>query len=402
LTKKTFLRLLALHREGKATQAEKELLARYYDLFSVLPDFLDQVSVEEKGKIYDRLQNKLFDAEGYPKTTTNDTNETSYQDQTPIRHLTLRKFLLKKWLPYAAILLLGFGLYFFGKMEFSSFFDRSLDQSYADGRQIPGGKYRATLKTKDGASIELSAQHQGIIVGDKVVYPDGQLVIDPTTNSGTIQTMELATPSGGTYQITLSDGTRVWLNAQSTLTYPAQFAKDQPRVVALEGEAYFEVTSLTTASGKSKTPFYVQSAGQTIEVLGTSFNVNAYSDQPHSQTTLVEGKVQIQPKEHTQYLMLLPGQQANVSSTNASVKEVKVENYVSWKEGWITFHDKPLESILNELARWYQIEIIYEGEIPNEIGYGMLKRTDNLSVALRLLESGGIRYQLEGNKLYIL
>src|SRR5690606_24636103 len=157
------------------------------------------------------------------------------------------------------------------------------------------------------------------------------------------------TPRGGTYQVTLSDGTRVWLNAESRLIYPTRFDGDA-RNVELEGEAFFEVSSSTK-------PFFVQSSDQIIEVLGTEFNISAYGDNLQTTTTLVSGSVSLQNRQSAQVRTLEPGEQAIVREDKVGVRTVDVADYTAWKDGLFVFNDTPLSEVLGQLQRWYGVDL---------------------------------------------
>ncbi len=266
----------------------------------------------------------------------------------------------------------------------------------------PGGN-RATLTFKDGQTVSLDEQQVGIIVGEKkLTYTDGTEVIN-TEQTGM---MSLSTPRGGTYQLTLPDGTQVWLNAASTLKYPSQFDAGD-RVVELEGEAYFDVSHRPLAGSQQpsaqKLPFRVITAGQTVEVLGTQFNISAYADDGDVKTTLVEGTVRVAPLDRSSTATILkPGEQSILQNGNITVKKVDTNTAADWKNGDFRFVDEELQSIMRKIARWYDIEVVYVDDIPNETFGGQISRDKNLSEILRILQlSGGIQFNIEHKKLYI-
>ncbi|GGC17701.1 iron dicitrate transporter FecR [Parapedobacter defluvii] len=280
----------------------------------------------------------------------------------------------------------------------------------------PGGN-RATLTLADGRTVDLSSQQSGIVVGDGIMYTDGSEVIDKgqlTIDSGSqgenyplsIVHYQLSTPKGGTYQITLSDGTNVWLNSASKLKYPLQFDKKE-RVVELEGEAYFEVRS-TKSEARSKEsrtsnaawPFRVVSNSQTVEVLGTYFNVNAYPDESTTNTTLLEGAVRVSTDNGSS--LLKPGQQSKVGQGELSVIDVDPETVVDWKNGDFIFTDETLENIMRKVARWYNVNVIYEGQLPKDSYNAQISRNKNLSEVLHILElSGGVTYRITDGTLFL-
>ncbi len=209
----------------------------------------------------------------------------------------------------------------------------------------------------------------------------------------------LIIPRGGQFNLTLADGTRVWLNADSRLKYPTSFPGEE-RVVELTGEAYFEVKKNT------QKPFKVLSGNQVVQVLGTSFNISSYQDDPITATTLVEGKVEVYlentPSEHQ---MLLPNQQSILvrSDNSLSQKEVDVKAFISWKDGWFYFKDKPLEAIMLDLSRWYDVSVQYEDQEAKKLPFtGEIRRYENLEDVLNLLEkTREVQFEMERRKVII-
>ncbi|WP_333577024.1 FecR family protein [Sphingobacterium sp.] len=269
----------------------------------------------------------------------------------------------------------------------------------------PGGN-SATLRLANGTLLELDKQASGIVMGESITYENGKSIAAAALDKQAMAAdpskliLELATPLGGIYQITLPDGTKVWLNAGSSLKYPMSFAKNERRV-RLEGEAFFEVTK------DSARPFKVLSKGQEIEVLGTAFNVNAYPDNTAIKTTLVKGKVKLSNNNrYSEAIYLLPGQQ----STNTNNGKIQLENvdtapFTAWKEGLFYFDETPLSDALQQIGRWYNVEVKYKGEVPQTHFYGRIKRSKPLREVLDVLEEGGLRFELsksdEKNILYV-
>lgn len=248
---------------------------------------------------------------------------------------------------------------------------------------VPGGN-KATLSLADGQSIELSEQHSGIISGDAITYSDGT----PLTEA-VVSELVLTTPRGGEYQVTLSDGTKVWLNAASSLTYPSHFTGSH-RSVSLRGEAYFEV-----AKTEDK-PFIIRTNEQSIEVLGTKFNVQAYEESVHERTTLVEGSVRVTAK--SQNVILKPGQQAQLRGQNLTAKKVDVRDYMAWKDGKFSFDNKPFDEVMAEVGRWYDLKIIYQSSVPKVELIGDAYRDDRLDLVLEMLELSAVKFKLDKMK----
>lgn len=269
----------------------------------------------------------------------------------------------------------------------------------------PGGN-SATLRLANGTLLELDKQASGIVMGESITYENGKSIAAAALDKQAMAAdpsklvLELATPLGGIYQITLPDGTKVWLNAGSSLKYPMSFAKNERRV-RLEGEAFFEVTK------DSARPFKVLSKGQEIEVLGTAFNVNAYPDNTTIKTTLVKGKVKLSNNNrYSEAIYLLPGQQStNTNNGKIQLANVDTAPFTAWKEGLFYFDETPLSDALQQIGRWYNVEVKYKGEVPQTHFYGRIKRSKPLRDVLDVLEEGGLRFELsksdEKNILYV-
>lgn len=280
---------------------------------------------------------------------------------------------------------------------------------------IVSGTNKAFLTFADGKTIALSDAKTGVVIGDESLkYNDGSLVQNSSgahfsgaqkgaqKNTGPIGALSLGasekitvtTPRGGTYQVRLPDGTKVWLNAASSLTYSTDMTANtgkKMRNVVLDGEAYFEVYH------DENRPFTVKSAGQEITVLGTHFNVNSYSNEGSTKTTLLEGSVSV---NHA--IVLKPDQQSVVSGTKQiTVRNVDVSEIVAWKDGDFKFNNVPLEEIMRQLERWYDIEVVYQGAVGKETFNGVISRKANLSRILKILEKGGVGFKIEGKKLTV-
>lgn len=261
---------------------------------------------------------------------------------------------------------------------------------------IAAGGNKATLKMADGQILTLDSSQLGVIIlSDKLLYTDSTLAgsFHDDRAVGEERYNEIATPRGGTYQVVLADGTRVWLNADSKLRFPQRFAKSR-REVMLVGEAYFEVTK-----NKGR-PFVVRTAGQEIAVLGTSFNVTAYEGEPSEQTTLVEGEIRIATPLHTQQLS--PGEQALVTKNRVTVGKVDTAPFVAWKSGFIAFNEETLEQIMADISRWYDVDVHFEGADKQLRFGGTVSRYAHVSEVLRRLElTGQVHFNIEERGIVI-
>lgn len=263
---------------------------------------------------------------------------------------------------------------------------------------VPPGTNKATLTLADGSVVPLdSAGSRTLLQGGATVRQQGgQLIYDVQETTAAITYNTLHTPRGGQFRITLPDGTGVWLNAASSLRYPTAFTGKE-RAVEITGEAYFEVTK------NAAMPFRVKIAGQAeIEVLGTRFNVTAYENEHTIKTTLVEGSVRMRAKG--QSLVMAPGQQAELTSAGQLriVKDASAEQATA-KDGFFSFNKADLPSVMRQLARWYDLEVIYQDTIPHAEFTGDIDKSLTLDQVLKGLARNRIRYRIEeGRKLIIL
>ncbi|TCD10839.1 FecR family protein [Pedobacter frigidisoli] len=278
---------------------------------------------------------------------------------------------------------------------------------------LPGGN-KATLTLGDGSKISLTDANNGMIAKQAGINitktGNGELIytIAATSTSKKSLYNTIETPRGGQYQINLPDGTRVWLNAESSLRYPAAF-NDLERMVELKGEAYFEVAKRTTKNG-SRLPFKVRTelgAGrnQEIEVLGTHFNVNAYRNEPSNKTTLLEGSVKIKNLQSNTTSLLKPGEQSIISASSGSVlvQAVDAEEAVTWKDGFFSFNEENLETIMNKIARWYNVDIDYRGNKINKTFGGRISRFNSVNEVLDMLQTtGAVHFKIDGRRILVM
>jgi len=268
---------------------------------------------------------------------------------------------------------------------------------------IAPGKQGATLTLSDGRKIRLAEAATGEIDkqnGIRILKTkDGQLLYQLKDESAADnKTNTLSTANGETYQITLPDGTKVWLNAASSLSYNTRLINSGKRQVRLHGEAYFQVAK------DSKHPFIVASKDQTVEVLGTHFNISAYQDEQITKTTLLEGSVKIYPGHNKQKAVTIrPGQQAQSSAkSQILVTSADTEEAIAWTKGDIQFDHKTMPEIMQQIARWYDVQVVYQGEVPTGEWSGSVSRLRPLSQVLKMMsKSKEVRFRLEGKTIYL-
>jgi len=280
---------------------------------------------------------------------------------------------------------------------------------------VAPGKYKAKLQLGDGSIVTLDSGTNQII-GQQgsiaVKNNNGQLVYAKsaaTGGRGEILYNTLTTAKGETYATVLSDGSKVWLNSQSSVRYPVAFDGDE-REVQITGEAYFEVTQSKNNEGK-KRKFLVDISskdgvrGGQVEVLGTHFNINSYSDEDAIKTTLLEGSVKVHAAGNTSEIMIKPNEQAQIDRANNLKKltgtDVDVDAEVAWRLGLFQFDNADLKTVMRQLERWYDVEVVYEGNIPKREFIGAIPRTMNLSEVLKLLEKQKVHFRIEGRKIIV-
>jgi transmembrane sensor len=305
---------------------------------------------------------------------------------------------LKLWPKIAAaasvLFFLSFAFYFF-------YLQPKAEQKLAHITDLSPGGNRAVLILADGSRIDLKDAKSGALAKEGNVLikksKDGQLIYD-LSGTVAIKGSEIAyntieTPRSGTYQVILPDGSSVWLNAASKLKFPTRFAGDE-RKVEIKGEAYFEVVKNPVK------PFRVLSDHQLIEVLGTHFNVNNYTDEPFVKTTLLEGSIKVSSKGSSK--IIKPGEQSIIGSGDEiEIVSVNTEQVVAWKNGLFSFKRADLETVMRQIARWYNVEVTYEGEVPEISFTGKIYRNVNLQEALKSIGYMGIKYRVEKNRIII-
>jgi hypothetical protein len=315
--------------------------------------------------------------------------------QTPVRRLP------KRALAAACIILLaGIGVYTLIRSTIKpTSQQRSIAHLPPVIKDVPPGNYGATLTLTDGKRVVLdSAGDRTIAVqgGNEIVNQNSQLTY-LNNNSITTEAVynTLSTDRGRQYKVVLADGSAVWLNALSSIRYPTSFNHSERRV-SITGEVYFEI------KGDARKPFIVTTGGMDIRVLGTHFNVNAYPDEAAAATTLLEGSIKV--SRNADALVLLPGQQslARKNGSLALIRNADVAAAVAWKNGYFTFDDTDIKSVMKQLTRWYDIDVRYEGDVAAERFWGDLPRNASLSTILNTLERTGVRFRMDGNTVVVL
>ncbi|MDR6784323.1 transmembrane sensor [Pedobacter africanus] len=363
--------LLEKYNKGEASKAELALLQLWYIKMATLKE--EQLTDQE----YLHIQDEMWSVIG--------------QQTAPKKSRLWTKLSVAIAAAVAAIVL---GIWFYNAPHPEGSEATRALLNYAN--DIAPGKNTATLTLANGKTITLSDAKNGVAVdGSKLVYNDGTAVTAASPKIDSTIMLTAATPRGGTYQIILPDGSKVWLNAASSLKFPSIFNKGTSRKVRLTGEAYFEIA-------KDKTrPFIVATDKQEVEVLGTHFNVNSYADEPIAKTTLLEGSVKISAFNAAE--ILKPGEQASLKGNRINVENVDTEAAIAWKNGNFVFDDEDLESIMRKIARWYDMEVYYQDKPQKPSSLGILSRSKNLSALLKILESSGeVHFKVEGRRIIVM
>lgn len=385
------IQMIKRYVEGKASAEEIDFLSHYFDSFDNQPDVLATKSEEEKNVIGEKIWAKVMD-------------RTVFQKKERAKVLSIAR---KRWYNVAAaasvILLVSLAIYFLKPTP-----SKEIAKNFAPVKQlkndaVPGGN-KAVLTLADGSTILLDSIGNGNLAqqGNSRVIKlnDGKLAYQleegKTQQAEKLAYNTVSTPRGGQYQLTLSDGSKVWLNAASSITFPTSFEGNK-RDVTLSGEAYFEVAH------NAKMPFHVKVGDMQVQVLGTHFNINAYGDDELIKTTLLEGSVKV--TKGNSNILISPGEQARVDNSSSKItvkKDVDLDEVIAWKNGLFQFNKADIKTIMQQVSRWYNVNVLYQGNIPKREFSGKIQRDLNLSQLLDLLGKNKIHFKIEGQTLLII
>jgi transmembrane sensor len=386
VTQPEFLQLIDKHFAGKASVEEEQLLLNFFESFQQGLEW-DENLLGVKQKLEDKMLKRLQAA------------VKKGADTPPAKVFNIANALKKIAAISIGVTIIA-GVYLYKSKSANN--TAIAQKNTADKYDAEPGINKATLTLADGSKLELNSAKIGVLAKAGHISvkktKDGQLIylIAPSKNADAntpIAFNTINTPVGGQYQVILPDGTKVWLNAASSLKYPTLFKGGQ-RTVELTGEAYFEVTK------NAAMPFYVKANNMQVKVLGTHFNIMAYNNEPAIKTTLLEGSVQL--SSGTANNTLKPGQQGVLDKYGKiNVSDVNAEHAIAWKNGYFEFNRSGIHEIMNQLARWYDIEIAYEGNIPDDEFVGKIERSAKLSQVLKILRLSKIHFVLENKKLTV-
>ncbi|MFW0716425.1 FecR family protein [Pedobacter sp. N23S346] len=370
MNKKAAEQLFEKYLAGNCTPEEMVLIKRAYN--KEIPNSVKDISEKRYSEMKVNMWSKL--------------------KQTDTSHFAIHSFWSK--VAVAAILLLttGAGLYFFVLKE--EVVDKNSVSVYTN--KDVAEKNTVVLTLANGKKISLSDAKSGVVIKTSALTYDDGTVIENVNSKGSDITA-ISTPRGGQYNIELPDGTKVVLNAASTLKFPSTFVESANRTVELGGEGYFQVAK------DKKHPFIVKSGNQEVKVLGTHFNINSYPDEASIKTTLVEGSVEIKALSGTfSNRKLEPGQQAELYNGGIEVTRVDTESVLAWKDGDFIFNDD-ITTIMRQISRWYDVEVVYQGKISSKEFVGTFSRSKNISEILKALElTNRVHFKIEGRRITVM
>jgi transmembrane sensor len=369
--------ILQNYKNGIASEAEIALLERWYLTYQE-PE-VHELDLESRAKDLDRVLSNIKQLQ---------QGKSVKKRMWPIRFSAAA----------VLFLLLAAGIFFYSKYE------KTKANQLAQQSIVPGGN-KATLTLANGKVINLTEAQNGDLSKQAGIQisktADGQLIYTIEDASAADDSKliynTISTPKGGQYQLKLPDGSKIWLNAASSLKYPANLTSLNERRVELSGEAYFEI-----AKDHSK-PFIVATNKQEVKVLGTHFNVKDYADDHSTKTTLLEGSVQVTAEVNPQPILLKPGQQSNLIAGTIKVSEVEAEDEIDWKNGDFVFKAENLKSIMRKIARWYNVEVEYQDNVPQDVELeGLVSRSRSITEVLKLMESTDkVHFKFEGRKIIV-
>lgn len=378
MTPEEYIDLYQKYIAGESTEDERNALFAYKDSFQMQ----DSTSLADQKKLRGKIYKNILHTLSSTRTVTR----------------------IPWWGRYAATvaLILSIGIYFYvrdtdkgqpvavlqGKSE-------SMTRGLIDSSTV-------TLTLSNGAAVALDGADNGLLSANGVTgikkLNQNEIQYDESKNIafGVPATNKLYVPKGGQYRLTLADGTKVWLNANSTLSYPLAF-KGLNRTVELSGEAYFEVAK------NEKMPFVVTTKSATVQVLGTHFNISAYSDDNVEKTTLIEGLVKV--LRNDKELILSPGEQSVVRHGQSDIllKKVDIRQALAWKDGLFVFKDNTLDEVMKQIARWYDMEVEYRGTPKENLIGGLYSKSKGLDELLKGLELTGVyKFKIEGRRIIVM
>lgn len=373
-----------------------ELLDRWYNQQATDPESMELMELLEEADRLGHLEGHMRDAYERLQATPFFTSAEKNHIADKVLRKPTTNIMRRLAVAASVIILLGLGTYFLvfqkpGSTSGISTTNDSLSHDIAAPKSI-----RAMITLADGRIVALDSLVNGTLVVqgkvNVVKTADGHIVYNGSAD--VVEFNTLSNPRGSQVQpLTLTDGTKVWLNSESSIRFPTAFSGNE-RKVEITGEAYFEVTKDATKK------FIVSANGVTTEVLGTDFNVNTYADENKIKITLLEGSVKVTKGALVGFLQ--PGQQAQVDTDVKVVNHVNLQEVMAWKNGVFVMNKSDIGTIMRQVARWYDVEIVYENGVPGGTITGEVPRILNLSEVLKVYEYSGVRFRIEGKKIVVM
>ncbi|MEJ6980612.1 FecR domain-containing protein [Pedobacter sp. P351] len=375
MTKQEFISLYEKCSSGHCTREEELLLENYQDTFSLVNKW-DESELGNEEEIKSEIYTRLI---------------KSIKNSSPVK--------IYPWLRWVAAACVVFcmlgGLYYFNSIS-----GDTKNRVVIKPKPVPilPGSNKAILILSDGSQVDLGASKNGLVAqqGPSAISKEnGRIVYNSNNASAATHLNTIYIPRGGEYELVLPDGSKVWLNSDSKLTFPVVFS-GKDRTVELEGEAYFEV-----AKNKKK-PFRVSANGTEVKVLGTSFNVKAYHNEEHVSTTLLEGSVTVANSKQSK--MLVPGQQSisYKGRSEIDIAQINAEEAIAWKSGYFIFDNQDIKSIMTIISRWYDVEVEYNLSSNDDRFVGTFSRSVNLSEILKNFELlGKVHFTVKGRRVIV-
>lgn len=373
--------------EGTATPEEKEQVNRWYSSFNDEVVEIPSNSLDMKDQIDTRLKLRL-----------KEMMDNSYEKE--IKVYPLRKTLLMRITAAAAVIfIISIGTYFFRQRSTDIQVVKKANPTESD---IVRFENKVILTLQDGSKISLTDATKGEVIRQNgftiTKIADGQFVYNLLKSSGAkdspLALNKIETPKGGQVRVKFPDGSQVWINAASSFRFPVLFSNNEFNT-DLNGEAYFEVTP-----NKSR-KFRVRSGRQVTEVLGTRFNISAYRDEPFISTTLLEGSIRITDLTNNHSKLLKPGQQARLNKT-LRVSEAEALDAIAWTEGYFHFNNADIKTVMQDLERWYEITVRYEGELTKQKFEGAIDKKLTLQQVLGILEKSEVHFKVKGKEVTVM
>jgi transmembrane sensor len=398
-----FIRLIQKYMRGKASPEEEQFIEAYYESFDASGEQPQLQHDEEKALLAQEMKANIW-------------QHIDAAEQAPIHIPVVKRLWFRMTMAAAVVVVVAIPVYYYIiKTPTPKQVAQTSKLPAPQHDVLPGGN-KATLTLADGTIVDLDNAANGTISEQNnttITKKDGELKYEPAMDNrqlaiNAVAYNLLSTPKGGQYFLELPDGSKVWLNAASSIRYPTAF-NSKERLVELTGEAWFDIKK------NQNIPFRVHFTSPSkdggdreglIEVMGTQFNVNAYHDESAIRTTLLEGKIKLISDKQT--AIMKPGQQAQIKNTSLGngrirlIDDVDTEEAIAWKNGLFYFDNVDIQAIMRQLARWYKVQVVFKGRIPARRFAGQVSRNSNLSQVLRILELSKIHFTVEGDVVTVL